>query len=253
MGRCKGRPQFPWGMMLCVMFNPAAPAAAGALTAAGRGATAQEERRSPSRTRARNPNVRSFTVTISAVARGKWLNAARRESCRNIRHSGSGIVSVFKGTRPPECSQFVNRCVDPWATVGPLLSRVTSPRILRTISLNGQKWILKTRVHGKPNQRERRIKWHRKKPRKWSKSATWSRQKTPKAAVGAAVVASPITGFNKEWPLESRTVVPSHGAIVYPFCIFSVRDGGSLNLRVHLRVCGTCTGANTKQRATYEY
>jgi hypothetical protein len=56
-------------MMLCVMFNPAAPAGAGPLMAAGRGATAQEERRSPARTTARNPNVRSFTVTIPAVAK----------------------------------------------------------------------------------------------------------------------------------------------------------------------------------------
>ena len=58
-----------------------------------RGAAAQEEKRSPTRTTARNPNVRSFTVTIPAVARGKRLKAARRESCRIIRHLGSGINS----------------------------------------------------------------------------------------------------------------------------------------------------------------
>jgi hypothetical protein len=64
-------------MMLCVMFNPAAPVAAGALMAPGLGATAQEERRIPSRTTARKPNVRSFTVTISGIARKLGLNAAR--------------------------------------------------------------------------------------------------------------------------------------------------------------------------------
>src|SRR5438046_9054913 len=74
-------------MMSCVIFNSAAPAAAG-LTR--RGATAQEEKRSPTRTTARNPNVRSFTITISAVARGKRLTTARRESCRIIRDLGSG-------------------------------------------------------------------------------------------------------------------------------------------------------------------
>ena len=61
---------FPWGMMSCVIFNSAAPAATGPTR---RGATAQEEKRSPTRTTARNPNVRSFTVTIPAVARGKRL------------------------------------------------------------------------------------------------------------------------------------------------------------------------------------
>ena len=40
-------------------------------------------------------------------------------------------------------------------------------------------------------------------------------KKMPKAAVGAVAVATAITGFNKEWPLESRTAVRSHGAIVY--------------------------------------
>ena len=59
-----------------------------------RGATAQEEKRSPTRTTARNPNVRSFTVTIPAVARGKRLKAARRELCRIIRDLGSGIVGT---------------------------------------------------------------------------------------------------------------------------------------------------------------
>src|SRR5207247_4186673 len=60
-------------MMLCVIFSSAAPAGAGPLMATRRGAAAQEEKRSPTRTTARNPNVRSFTVTIPAVARGKRL------------------------------------------------------------------------------------------------------------------------------------------------------------------------------------
>lgn len=89
MGRCNGRPQFSGGMMLCVTFNPATPTA-GALTAARRGATAHDEKRSPTRATARNPNVRSFIVTSSVVARGKRLKAARRESCRIIRDLGSG-------------------------------------------------------------------------------------------------------------------------------------------------------------------
>ena len=75
-------------MIFCVIFNSAAPAEAGPTR---RGATAQEEKRSPTRTTARNPNERSFTVTVPAVARGKRLKAARRESCRIIRHLGSGI------------------------------------------------------------------------------------------------------------------------------------------------------------------
>ena len=54
--------------MFCVIFNSAAP-----LMATRRGTAAQEEKRSPTRTTARNPNVRSFTVTIPAVARGKRL------------------------------------------------------------------------------------------------------------------------------------------------------------------------------------
>src|SRR5436190_747900 len=77
-------------MMFRVIFNSAAPAAA---RPTRRGATAQEEKRSPTRTTARNPNVRSFTVTIPAVARGQRLKAARRELCRIFRHLGSGIVS----------------------------------------------------------------------------------------------------------------------------------------------------------------
>ena len=50
--------------------------------------------------------------------------------------------------------------------------------------------------------------------------------------MGAAAVdtTTATAGFNKEWPLKSRTAVRSRGAIVYPFCIFSARDGVSLNL-----------------------
>src|SRR5438093_880425 len=52
-------------MMSCVIFNSAAPGAAGPTR---RGATAQEEKRSPAGTTARNPNVRSFTVIIPGRA-----------------------------------------------------------------------------------------------------------------------------------------------------------------------------------------
>src|SRR5439155_19132369 len=69
----------------CVIFNSAA---AGPTR---RGATAQEEKRSPSRTTPRNPNVRSFIVTIPDVARRKRLKPARRELCRTIRHLGSAM------------------------------------------------------------------------------------------------------------------------------------------------------------------
>jgi hypothetical protein len=57
--------------MLCVMFNPPAPAGAGPLMAAGRGATAHEDKKSPTRTTAKNPDIRNFIVTICAVERGK--------------------------------------------------------------------------------------------------------------------------------------------------------------------------------------
>ena len=50
--------------MSCVMFNSAAPAGARPLMATRRGAAAQEQKRSPTRTTARDPNVRSFTVGI---------------------------------------------------------------------------------------------------------------------------------------------------------------------------------------------
>ena len=71
--------------MSCVAPNSAPP-----LMAARRGVTAQEEKKSPAKTTARNPNVRRFTITISAVARGKQLKAARRESGRIVGHLGSG-------------------------------------------------------------------------------------------------------------------------------------------------------------------
>jgi cell division septation protein DedD len=58
-------------MMSCVIPNSAAPAGGRPLTAARRGVTAQEEKKSPTRTTARNPNARSFTVIISAFAKGK--------------------------------------------------------------------------------------------------------------------------------------------------------------------------------------
>jgi hypothetical protein len=40
--------------------------------------------------------------------------------------------------RPSELAK-PSRCLDPWATVGPSLFRVTSRPILRTTSVNGQK------------------------------------------------------------------------------------------------------------------
>src|SRR5512132_3863915 len=92
IGRCKGRPQLSGGMMSCVIFNSAAPAGARPLMAARRGVTAQDEKKSPTRTTVRNPNVRSFTVTTPAL-REESDKAARRESCRIIRHLGSGIAS----------------------------------------------------------------------------------------------------------------------------------------------------------------
>ena len=61
-----------------------------------RGAAAQEEKRSPARTTARNPNERSFTVIISGVARGNRLKAARRDLCRIIRHLGSAMHQAGK-------------------------------------------------------------------------------------------------------------------------------------------------------------
>src|SRR5882724_2060131 len=71
--------------MSCVIFNSPA------VGPTRRGATAQEEKRSPARTTARNPNVRRFTVTIPGVAKGKRLKAARQELCRIIRHLGSAM------------------------------------------------------------------------------------------------------------------------------------------------------------------
>ena len=53
----------------------------------------------------------------------------------------------------------------------------------------------------------------------------------PKVDAGVAAVATAITGFNKEWWLENRTVVRSRGAIGYHlFCIFQVKDAGSNTL-----------------------
>jgi hypothetical protein len=97
IGRCRGRPHLPGGMMSCVIFNSAAPAGAGATR---RGATAQEEKRSPTRTTPGNPNVRSFT--IPGVAKRNRLKAARRELCRIIRYLGSAMqMGIRGGTRCP--------------------------------------------------------------------------------------------------------------------------------------------------------
>ena len=87
----QGTSAFPWGddVLRDLQFG---------CNASGRRRTGRK--RSPTRTTARNPNVRSFTVIIPAVARGKRLKAAWRESCRIIRHLGSGIVSESPGTSP---------------------------------------------------------------------------------------------------------------------------------------------------------
>jgi len=77
IGRCKGRPQFAGGMISCVIPNSAAVLGARPLTAARRGVTAQEEKKSPARATARNPNVRSFTIIIPAFARRKPLMGCR--------------------------------------------------------------------------------------------------------------------------------------------------------------------------------
>ena len=61
--------------MLCVT-----PAGATPLMAARRGVTAQEEKKSPTRTTARNPNERSFTIIISAFARGKLIKGLQGEN-----------------------------------------------------------------------------------------------------------------------------------------------------------------------------
>src|SRR5258708_13211800 len=70
-------------MMLCVIFNSAAVLGASPLTAARLGVTAQEEKKSPTRTTARNRNVPSFTVIISAFAKGKILKGCRERIVPN--------------------------------------------------------------------------------------------------------------------------------------------------------------------------
>ena len=152
-------------MILCVMFNAAAPAAGGPPMAAGRGATAQDEKNSPTRTTARNPNMRSFIVTFSIVAIGKRLKAARRESCRNIRYSESRIVSAFKPSRAPESSDSLSRTITHRRSLAHRFSRNLAPDFMQYLSerpeMNSQE-----ESSRKANQRERRTKWHRKKRRK---------------------------------------------------------------------------------------
>src|SRR5262245_28639836 len=91
-------------MMYCVIFNSAAPAGAWPLMATRRGAAAQEEKRSPTRTTARNPNVRSFTVTIPAVARERRLKAERRQSCRIIALGKTGRPNTALEAPKCECA-----------------------------------------------------------------------------------------------------------------------------------------------------
>src|SRR5882724_7747308 len=94
-------------MMSCVIFNSAPAAAAGPTR---RGATAQEEKRSPTRTTATNPNVRSFS--IPGVARGNRSKDARQELCRIIRHlesamqTGIGIALRPARSEPHPAHEF---------------------------------------------------------------------------------------------------------------------------------------------------
>ena len=55
--------------MLCVISNSGAPAGAGPVMAARRGCAAQEQKRSPTRTTAGNPNIRGFTIDWLRVNR----------------------------------------------------------------------------------------------------------------------------------------------------------------------------------------
>jgi len=95
IGRCKGRPHFSGGIMLWVIFNPAAPAGARPLMAARRQAQHKKKREAPPGQR-QETQMCEISPYHPAVARGKRLKAARRESCRIIRHLGSGIRSTMR-------------------------------------------------------------------------------------------------------------------------------------------------------------
>jgi len=60
--RCKGRPQFPGGMMSCVMLISAAPARAEPLMAEGRAGAAHEDEKSPITETTRTLNAGSFII-----------------------------------------------------------------------------------------------------------------------------------------------------------------------------------------------
>ena len=83
-------------------------AGASPLTAARRGVTAQEEKKSPIRTTARNPNVRSFTVIISAFARGKLLKGCRVRmvpNCSAFRKRNRFGLQTYEAARKLEFPQ----------------------------------------------------------------------------------------------------------------------------------------------------
>ena len=121
--------------MSCVAPNSAAP-----LMAARRGVTAQEEKKRPHQDNRKKPKRAKFHRNHFCLCERKAIKELQRENgARIIRHLGSGIVSGFKRTRPPERSESLSRCLDSSATVGPSLFRVTSRPILRITSVNGQK------------------------------------------------------------------------------------------------------------------
>jgi hypothetical protein len=66
-------------MMSCVIPNSAAPAGAKPVTAARRG-VAHEENRRPTRTTAKNPNVRSFTVIIYCLCERKAIEGLQGDN-----------------------------------------------------------------------------------------------------------------------------------------------------------------------------
>src|SRR5690348_9700372 len=135
IGRCKGRPQFPGGMMLCVIFNSPAPVGARPLMAARRGVTAQEEKKSPTRTTARNPNARSFAIIISAVARGKILKPCGMKIVLNCSVFRKRNCFRCEHVTPAERAKAFSRCPDPkgesWSVI---LSRNLAPHFTQYLN-----------------------------------------------------------------------------------------------------------------------
>ena len=89
--------------MSCVAPNSAAP-----LTAARRGVTAQEEKKSPTRTTARKPNARSFTVIIFTFARRKLLKGCKVRmvsNCSAFRKPNRFGLQTYEAARMLEVPQ----------------------------------------------------------------------------------------------------------------------------------------------------